>query len=79
MDWQTIIVMLAVLAALAFVGRRGWLRLRAVVNSEAQNSSSCASSCGGCGSPASIAEKKAVYQIPRSPQNLREDGSRRSS
>jgi hypothetical protein len=66
MDWQSIIVALSVLAALAFVGRRAWMRLQSVVRARAGVTSSCAGACGGCASEASdkrIPEQKVVYQI----------------
>jgi hypothetical protein len=50
-DWQTIIVWLIIMAALAYVGRRGWARLRSFrAGGKGQGSAaSCASGCGSCG------------------------------
>ncbi|HYG81809.1 MAG TPA: FeoB-associated Cys-rich membrane protein [Pyrinomonadaceae bacterium] len=47
-DWQTIAVALIVLAALVYVGRRAWSRLRAF--RAAKNvSAPCETGCGTCG------------------------------
>ena len=59
-DWQNVAVWLIILAALAYVGRRGWARLlsfRAGGRGQAASSSSCASGCGSCGDarPAAVA------------------------
>jgi hypothetical protein len=51
-QWQTIAVWLIILAALAYVGRRGWARLRSFrVGGKGQtaSASSCATGCGSCG------------------------------
>ncbi|HYG09036.1 MAG TPA: FeoB-associated Cys-rich membrane protein [Pyrinomonadaceae bacterium] len=50
-DWQTIAVWLIILAALAYVGRRGWARARSfrVGGKGPAASPSCASGCGSCG------------------------------
>jgi hypothetical protein len=48
MDWQSVIVVVLVLAALAFVARRGWTRLQSVVGTKVSVRSSCASACGAC-------------------------------
>jgi hypothetical protein len=50
-DWQMIVVWLIITAALAYVGRRGWSRLRSFrAGGKGQNSAaSCASGCGSCG------------------------------
>jgi hypothetical protein len=51
-DWQTVAVWLIILAALAYVGRRGWARarsFRAGGKEQPGASSSCASGCGSCG------------------------------
>ncbi|MGI8654687.1 MAG: FeoB-associated Cys-rich membrane protein [Pyrinomonadaceae bacterium] len=45
MDWQTIIVALIILAALAYTARRGLARF----NSFRANNSSCTTGCGSCG------------------------------
>ncbi|MCA1567166.1 MAG: hypothetical protein LC803_16245 [Acidobacteria bacterium] len=50
-DWQTVAVWLIILAALAYLGRRGWARARSFrAGDKGQASaSSCASGCGSCG------------------------------
>jgi hypothetical protein len=63
MDWQTIIAVLIVLAACAYVGRRGWLRLRSLVSAKTPAGASCATGCGACGSSEKPSNKQALYQI----------------
>lgn len=63
MDWQSILVAFLVLAALAFVGRRGWMRLQSVMKTKPGVTSSCASACGGCASQNRVPEDKRKYQI----------------
>jgi hypothetical protein len=46
MDWQTILVILIVLAAAFFVGRRIWQRLHSFSRATAN---SCETGCGKCG------------------------------
>jgi len=48
MDWQTIVVALAVAAALLYVARRGLARLRSFVTNGG-GEASCATGCGKCG------------------------------
>jgi hypothetical protein len=48
-DWQNIAVLLCVLAALAYVGRRGWARLRTLVVRDGKEGAGCATGCGSCG------------------------------
>ncbi|HZG54092.1 MAG TPA: FeoB-associated Cys-rich membrane protein [Pyrinomonadaceae bacterium] len=48
-DWQTIAVWLIILAALAYVGRRGWARLRSFRAGGKGQATSCATGCGSCG------------------------------
>jgi hypothetical protein len=48
-DWQTVAVCLIILAALAYVGRRGWARARSFRAGGRGQASSCASGCGSCG------------------------------
>jgi hypothetical protein len=50
-DWQTVAVCLIILAALAYLGRRGLSRARSFRPSGRGQvtASSCASGCGGCG------------------------------
>lgn len=73
-DWQNVAVCLIILAALAYVARRGLARVRsfrAGGRGQAISASSCASGCGGCGdgeqSPASAT--KATTAVTR-PQNV---------
>jgi hypothetical protein len=62
-DWQTIVVVLIILAACFFVARRGWFRLRAM-NAE---DGSCETGCGKCetSSTATKSNKKSLVQIVR--------------
>ncbi|MDQ3686602.1 MAG: hypothetical protein M3430_13540 [Acidobacteriota bacterium] len=48
-DWQTVTVAIIILAALAYVSRRGWARLRSFTARGSSSASSCASGCGSCG------------------------------
>lgn len=48
-DWQTLTVTLIILAACAYVARRGWGRLRSFRATGAGDSASCATGCGKCG------------------------------
>jgi hypothetical protein len=48
-DWQNIAVLLVVLAALVYVGRRGLSRVRSLVGRGQAGAPSCASGCGTCG------------------------------
>ncbi|HEX8129708.1 MAG TPA: FeoB-associated Cys-rich membrane protein [Pyrinomonadaceae bacterium] len=48
-DWQTVAVCLIILAALAYVGRRGWARARSFRAGGKGQTSSCATGCGSCG------------------------------
>jgi cytochrome c553 len=70
-DWQTIAVWLIILAALAYVGRRGWARARSFRargegSAASSSTSSCATGCGSCGDErpqaASVAAKAARPQ-----------------
>jgi hypothetical protein len=66
-DWQTILVVGALLLAGTYVGRRGWLRLSSFARSRAMSASSCAQGCGGCGARQQIEIPKTnVIQIMRS-------------
>ena len=47
-DWQTIAVALIILAALFYVGRRAWSRLRAFRASKGV-AAPCETGCGSCG------------------------------
>ncbi len=47
-DWQTILVVGALILACVYVGRRGWLRLSSLSISKRMNAPSCAAGCGGC-------------------------------
>ena len=53
-DWQTIIVALVILAALAYVSRRALNRLRSLRVSKHLAKSSCATGCGNCGDDGQI-------------------------
>ncbi|HEV2883020.1 MAG TPA: hypothetical protein VGX24_17260 [Pyrinomonadaceae bacterium] len=50
-DWQTVAVWLIILAALAYVVRRGWARIRSFrAGGKGQAAAaSCATGCGSCG------------------------------
>ena len=65
-DWQNIAVLLIVLAALVYVGRRGWARLRALLR-RAGDESACATGCGSCGPREQPTEPRAnvLVQIGR--------------
>jgi hypothetical protein len=64
-DWQTIAVWLIILAALAYLGRRGLARaLSFRVGGKGQASSSCATGCGSCGD-----EQPTAANVSR-PQNV---------
>jgi hypothetical protein len=63
MEWQTIIAALIVLAACAYVGRRGWLRLRSLVSTKSPADTSCGTGCGGCGAGEKMPKKQTLYQI----------------
>ena len=63
-DWQAIAVVLIILAACAYVGRRGLLRLRSFRAAGASSSASdCATGCGGCGDGAEKQATKAATVI----------------
>lgn len=55
-DWQTIAVALIILAAFAYVARRGLARLQSM--NKKRNDASCETGCGKCGT-ASTNEPKA--------------------
>ena len=68
-DLQNVAVLLIVLAALAYVGRRGWARVRGLVGRGGVDSS-CATGCGKCGTEqtqAQPAATKVLVQIGRQP------------
>lgn len=46
-DWQNVTVALLILAALVYLGRRGWARLRSM--RPGARAADCATGCGGCG------------------------------
>ncbi|MGI8995791.1 MAG: hypothetical protein ACR2GW_03870, partial [Pyrinomonadaceae bacterium] len=49
LDWQNVAVILIVLAAVCYVGRRGWRRLRSFVLRKGEGKiDSLAASCGSC-------------------------------
>ncbi|HEV7902596.1 MAG TPA: FeoB-associated Cys-rich membrane protein [Pyrinomonadaceae bacterium] len=55
-DWQTIAVWVIILGALAYVGRRGWERVRSF-QAGGKSESACASGCGSCGDERPAATK----------------------
>jgi hypothetical protein len=71
-DWQTIAVWLIIFGALAYVGRRGWGRVRSFGASE-RAKGACASGCGSCGderptmasSAAGVKQQNVLVQINR--------------
>ncbi len=67
-DWQTWAASLIVLAAVLYVGRRGWRRLRSF-RSGLRGESSCATGCGKCGTEgmakASVPRASVLVQIAR--------------
>ena len=48
-DWQTVAVWLIIVAALAYVGRRAFGRVRSFRAGGKAQAASCASGCGSCG------------------------------
>ena len=64
-DWQNVAVFLIVLAALVYVGRRGWARLRSFRRGRA--GAACATGCGSCGPVEQVAQPaaKVLVQIGR--------------
>ncbi|HVF87373.1 MAG TPA: hypothetical protein VM866_07275 [Pyrinomonadaceae bacterium] len=76
LDWQTAAVAFIILAALAYVSRRGWARLRSFTARGSNSASSCASGCGGCGTnrePQMIVRTsvESLVQIGRADSDLR--------
>jgi hypothetical protein len=65
-DWQNIVVALIVLAALVYVGRRAFRRLRAFSMARAA-ASSCETGCGKCEStqPSPADSKSPFVQIQK--------------
>ncbi len=65
-DWQNIAVLLIVLAALGYVGRRGWARLRSF-RARGANDAACAAGCGSCGPGPGLAQPAGarIVQIER--------------
>ncbi len=61
MDWQTIIVAIIILAALAYTTRRGLARLNSFRASK--NDASCATGCGSCGGGEKPAAKSATVLV----------------
>jgi hypothetical protein len=66
-DWQTIAVVLIILAACLYVGRHALMRLRSFRAGGKGVDSSCATGCGGCGANESkpAAPANALVQIRR--------------
>ena len=67
-DWQNIAVLLIVLAALAYVGRRGLSKWRAMRGRGESGAPSCAAGCGACGDAAPVEPRsapKTIVQITR--------------
>jgi hypothetical protein len=48
LDWQNILVSLIVLAAVAYIARRGLQRLRSFRAGKGASASPCATGCGSC-------------------------------
>ena len=61
-DWQNVAVLLIVLAALAYVARRGWARVRSM-RARAGASSSCATGCGSCGTEERAPQPRATVLV----------------
>jgi hypothetical protein len=60
-DWQNIVVALIVLAALVYVGRRAFRRIRAFSMARA-GAASCETGCGKCEStPAASSNPKSAF------------------
>ncbi|HEY0100406.1 MAG TPA: FeoB-associated Cys-rich membrane protein [Pyrinomonadaceae bacterium] len=65
-DWQTIAVWLIIFAAFAYVGRRGWGRLRSFGASGRAQGASCATGCGSCGDE----QTTKAHSATAKPQNV---------
>ncbi len=61
MDWQTIIVALIILAALAYTARRALSRLNSFRANK--NNAACATGCGSCGGSEKPAAKPATVLV----------------
>ncbi|MGI9106979.1 MAG: FeoB-associated Cys-rich membrane protein [Pyrinomonadaceae bacterium] len=61
-DWQTIAVWLIILAALVYVGRRGWGRVRSF-RANGKTQAACASGCGSCGTEKAAAARTPATQV----------------
>ncbi|MDX6692880.1 MAG: hypothetical protein QOF02_483 [Blastocatellia bacterium] len=48
LDWQTIAVILIIMAACLYVGRHGWRRLRSFRAGGKNVDNACATGCGQC-------------------------------
>jgi hypothetical protein len=59
-DWQTITVALIVLAAAAYVARRGWRRLRSFSRARL-NDSTCETGCGKCPATKTMATPQTMF------------------
>ena len=59
LDWQTIAVALLILAACAYVGRRGLARLRSF-RAGGADGAACSTGCGSCGGAEKQPKKAAV-------------------
>ena len=70
LDWQTIIVALIIIAALAYVARRALNRLRSLRIRKNSAESSCAVGCGNCGDDEQIKTAKTIVNIVRLKSNL---------
>jgi hypothetical protein len=55
-DWQTIIAAITILAASAYVGWRGWLRISSLKPNRKMPGQSCSGDCG-CSSTKSVVDK----------------------
>lgn len=57
-DWQTVAVVLIILAALVYTARRGLGRLRSFRTAGAGGAASCETNCGSCGGESQAAAKR---------------------
>jgi Fe-S cluster biogenesis protein NfuA len=61
-DWQTVAVWLIILAALAYVARRGWVRLHSF-RASGKAEAACAGGCGSCGTERTTARTPATQVL----------------
>ncbi|PYS89460.1 MAG: hypothetical protein DMF64_17720 [Acidobacteria bacterium] len=75
LDWQNIAVLLIVLAACVYVGRRGWARLRSFQARRAEDAG-CATGCGSCGSEPRTLQPQAKLLIQLGREKQKAEGRR---